>query len=320
MKPVDVATLTLLGALWGSSYLFIRIGAPSFGPAAFMGSRVAIAALVLWVASRVFAKRFSFRPYLVRFAVLGFINAALPFTLIATAELRLTASLVAVLGATVPLFVALISAIWLKERIAAPRAVGLVLGMIGVAILTGWSAPTLDAATVMSIGAVLLGALSYAVAGIYSKRKLQGLPPSALALGQQVSALCWLAIPMATRWPETTPTTSAIGSLLALAILSTSLAFVLFFRLIARIGPTRTSMVTYIAPVFGMIGGAAFLGEPVTPPMVAGFVVIALSVVAVSWTPRTTKPAPLDRHVHRGESTFTTPVTALSFHPEVSTQ
>lgn len=282
MRPVDFGTLILLGALWGGSYLFIKIGAPEFGPVAFMGGRVAIAALVLWAVVRAFGNGFSLRPYWRRLLVLGFINAALPFTLIAAAELELTASLVAVLGATVPLFVALLGIVWLRERVTAMRGAGLVLGLVGVAILTGWSPIALDKSTSLSIGATLLASLSYATSGIYIKRQLHGIPAPSLALGQQLGALAWLAVPATLLWPAATPALSAIGALAALAVLSTALAFVLFFRVIARIGPTRTATVTYIAPAFGMLGGAIFLGEPITGGMLAGFGIIAISMLMVN--------------------------------------
>jgi drug/metabolite transporter (DMT)-like permease len=308
MQPGDLATLVLMAALWGGSYLFIRVGAPALGPLPLMAGRVALAGLVLWVVLRALGQRVALRPYAGRLLVLGFINAALPFTLIATAELRLGASLASVLNATVPLFGALLSAVWLGERVTAPRAAGLGLGLVGVAVLTGWSPVPLDAVTGLSVGAMLLASLSYAAAGIYSKRALAGVPAPTLALGQQVGALAWLAIPALLTLPAAPPAPAALGALAALAILSTALAFVLFFRLIARVGPTRTQTVTYLIPAFGMLWGHLFLDEPISGGMLAGFACIVASMVLVTGVRLTpalaSEPAlraPLPRTLERGQ-------------------
>jgi len=282
MRPVDLATLVVLGALWGGSYLFIRVGAPAFGPLPFMAGRVAIAGLVRFAVLHAIGYRVALRPHARRLLVLGLLNAALPFTLIATAELRLTASLVAVLGATAPVFTALLGVIWLNERVSVSRGTGLLIGVIGVAILTGWSPIPLNSATALSILVTLVATLSYAAAGIYSKRALSGIPVPTLALGQQVAALAWLAIPAAAQVPSIRPNLGAVAALAALALLSTALAYVLYFRLIARVGPTLTSRVTYIAPVFGMLGGAHFLGERSTRGMLVGFACVALSIALVN--------------------------------------
>jgi drug/metabolite transporter (DMT)-like permease len=247
-----------------------------------MGGRVALAALVLWVALRAFGQRTDLRPYAARLLVLGLLNAALPFTLVAYAELRLTASLVAVLGATVPLFGALLSAALLGEPVTGRRGAGLMLGLVGVGVLTGWSPVTLDRTALLSIAATLVASLSYASAGVFSKRSLSGVPTATLALGQQVGALAWLALPAVLLAPSARPTSGALAALAALAVFSTALAFVLFFRLLARIGPTRTQTVTYIVPAFGMLWGALFLGERITAGMLAGFLSIAASMVLVN--------------------------------------
>jgi len=282
MRPVDLATLVAMGALWGGSYLFIRIGAPALGPLPLMGGRVLLAALVLWAVFRATGRRTELRRHAGRLLLLGLINAAFPFTLVAAAELRLGASLTAVLGATVPLFGALLSAAFLGERMTAPKAAGLALGLAGVAVLTGWSPVPLDGAAALAIGATLAASLSYAASGVYVKRALSGISAPTLALGQQVGAAAWLVVPALVVLPSAEPTPAALGALAALAVLSTALAFVLFFRLIARVGPTRTQTVTYITPAFGMLWGALFLGERITGGMLAGFALVAASMVLVN--------------------------------------
>lgn len=282
MSAREIGMMLTMAALWGGSYLFIRVGAPALGPLPLMGGRVALAALVLAVVLRALRQRVVLRPYAGRLLVLGLLNAALPFTLLAYAELRLTASFVAVLGATVPLFGALLGAVFLDEAVTRRRGVGLLLGLAGVAVLTGWSPVALDGAGMLSIGATLVASAAYAAAGVYSKRQLSGVPAATLALGQQLGALAWLAIPAALFLPAARPTGAAIGALASLAVFSTALAFVIFFRLLELVGPTRTQTVTYIVPVFGMMWGALFLGERVTGAMLAGFGFIAFSMVLVN--------------------------------------
>lgn len=281
MKPVDLATLLLMGALWGGSYLFIRVGVPELGPLPLMGGRVALAALILWCGLRAAGRRPTIRPHLRALLVIGLSNAALPFSLIAWAELRLGASLTAVLGATVPLFGAVLSALWLGERLTLTRAGGLALGLLGVVVLTGWSPIALDAPTVTAIFATLVASLSYAASGVYVRRALAGVPAGTLALGQQLGAAVWLAVPALLFLPETPPSPAALGAMGALAALSTALAFVLFFRMIERVGPTQTQSVTYITPAFGMFWGWLFLGEPITRGMLGGFSLVLLGMILV---------------------------------------
>jgi drug/metabolite transporter (DMT)-like permease len=300
LAPVDLATLVAMGALWGGSYLFIRIGAPALGPLPLMGGRLLLAALVLWAVFRAMGRRTEIRRHAGRLLLLGLVNAAFPFTLVAAAELRLGASLTAVLGATVPLFGALLSAVWLGERMTAPKAAGLALGLAGVAVLTGWSPVPLDAATMLAIGATLAASLSYAASGVYVKRALSGISAPTLALGQQVGAAAWLTVPALLMLPSAEPTPAALGALAALAVLSTALAFVLFFRLIARIGPTRTQTVTYITPAFGMLWGALFLGERITGGMLAGFALVAASMVLVNGVRPPRARRPLSQQRRRG--------------------
>lgn len=282
MTPIDLATLIALAAVWGGSYLFIRVAVPAFGPAPLMGARVALAALVLWIGMRALGRPTTLRRQAPDLLVLGAVNSALPFTLIAMAEIHITASLAALLIATVPLFSAALSAVWLGERLSPRRAAGLALGVIGVGVLVGWSPVPLTPALARSIGAMLLAACSYAVAGVYTKRRLAGVPAPTLALGQQVGAVAWLAVPAFLQPPRDVPPATAIGAVAALAVVCTAFAFLLYFRLIARLGPTGTQTVTYIAPIFGLLWGAIFLHEPVTRGMLAGLACILLSVTLVN--------------------------------------
>lgn len=282
MTPKDLAALFTLGALWGGSFLFIRLAAPALGPFPLAAGRVTLAALVLWLGLRAFGQRPRLRPYAARLLVLGALNASLPFALIAGAELHLTASLAAMLNATVPLWGAVFGVAWLGERVTPRRAAGLLLGVVGVGVLVGWSPVALTRTTVLSVAAVLVATCSYALAGVWAKRRLSDAPPTTLALGQQVGAAAWLVAPALWQLPSAPPTRTAVLALLALVLLSTTVAYVLYFRLIASVGPTKTNTVTYLLPVFGTLWGAMFLGETVTRGMVAGLALVLASVMLVN--------------------------------------
>jgi drug/metabolite transporter (DMT)-like permease len=282
MRPKELAALVTLAALWGGSYLFIRVAVPSLGPATLTGARVLLAALILWIGARALRQPLTLRPHLPRLVLLGAMNAALPYTLIGAAELHITASLAALLNATVPLFSAAIGAIWMGERLTTRRATALALGLAGVGLAVGWSPIVLTSATAWSIGAMLLASVCYAASGYYTKRHLAGVSAPTLALGQQLGALAWLVVPVAALPPAGPVPGAAVWAVVALAVLSTAVAYLLYFYLIARVGPTRTYTVAYLFPMFGMLWGALFLGEAITRGMVAGFALIVASVLLVN--------------------------------------
>ncbi|HEX5830989.1 MAG TPA: DMT family transporter, partial [Gemmatimonadaceae bacterium] len=282
MRAKELAALVVLAALWGGSFLFIRVAAPALGPFPLAAGRVMLAALVLWAGMRAFGQRPAIRANARKLLVLGALNAAVPFSLIAAAELRLTASLAAMLNATVPLWGALFGVLWLGERVTVRRAAGLVLGVVGVGVLVGWSPMAMSTGTLLSVGAMLAATCAYALAGVYTKRALGGVPASTLALGQQLAAAAWLVAPALWRLPQAQPTRPAMLALLALALLSTTVAYLLYFHLIAAIGPTKASTTAYLLPVFGTVWGALFLGEAVSAGMLVGLAVVLGSVLLVN--------------------------------------
>jgi drug/metabolite transporter (DMT)-like permease len=282
MTLLDLALLLGLATLWGGSYFFIRVAVPAFGPAALVLLRVVIGGLLLWGVALATRRRIDLRPHLPRLIVLGLLNAALPYMLISAAELHLTASFAAILGATVPLFAAALGARLLDERLSATRIGGLVMGVVGVAVMVGWGPMTLDTATLLSVVAMLAASASYAGAGIYTKLRLRGVPTFTLALGQQLGAFVWLAVPGVLVPPRAAPPLPAVGALLALGALSTAVAYLLYFRLLERVGPTKTTTVTYLIPIVGMLGGALVLREPLTAGMLAGLGLVLGSVLLVN--------------------------------------
>jgi drug/metabolite transporter (DMT)-like permease len=285
MRTKDFAALVTLAALWGASFLLIRIAVPAFGPFSLMAGRVVVSALLLWIGLRVTGRRPSgLRANARHLLVLGAVNAALPFTLVAASELQLPASVAAVLIATSPLFSALLSARAGTERIDRRRGAGLLLGVMGVGALVGWSPMALTATTVLSIVATLVAAASYAYAGEYTARHLASMSSPTIAFGQQLGAAAWLVIPAMAQPPAmgTAIPASAMWALVGLAAFCTSAAYLIYFYLIGTIGPVRTNSVTYLIPPFGILWGTLFLGESMTPQMLVGLGLILGSVVLMN--------------------------------------
>lgn len=274
MRRRDLADLLLLGMLWGGSFLFMRIATPEFGPFAMVESRVAVAALVLFA---IVYRQGTARELLVNWralAVVGAVNSAIPFTLFGYAILSITAGFGAILNAVSPLFGAMIAYAWLRERLPWPRIAGLMIGFAGVALLV-WGKPSFTAhGDGWAIAAALCAALSYGIAPNYTKRNLSLVPSQVIAAGSQIAAAL-LMLPIAVLWwPTHNPSGGAWLAAIALGIASTGLAYLLYFRLIRNIGPTRAIAVTFLVPAFGMLWGALFLGETVTLNMLTGCTVI----------------------------------------------
>lgn len=273
-----IGEFLLLSALWGASFLFMRLGAAEFGPLPTAGLRVTLAALflwpILWQRGEWPALRQHWRPILLA----GLINSAIPFALFAWAVMHIATGLTSILNATVPLFGALVAWIWLGDRINRLRWLGLALGFIGVALLA-WRAPAGTGLKTThagwAIAACLLASICYAVAASFARRYLTGIPPLATATGSQVGAALGLALPALFYWPAQTPGLRAWAAVVAIAVLCTGIAYILYFRLIAHAGPSRALAVTFLAPVFAVFYGAVFLGEVVTPWMLGcGLVIV----------------------------------------------
>jgi drug/metabolite transporter (DMT)-like permease len=281
LKPQDLLMLFTLAALWGGSFLFMRIGAPDLGPYTLSFLRVAIAGFVLWGYEWIRRQRLGFLRKWKQYLLLGLLNAALPFSLISMAELYIPASLAAILNATTPLFTAIVAWIWVKDALTPKKIAGLVLGVIGVAVLVGWEPHGSGGRLLASASLSLLAAMSYAVAGVYSAKAFKGEKLMDLAIGQQLGASVVLIPAAGATLPHGTPAFTAILAALGLAIFCTSMAYPLYFALMRSVGPVKTLSVTFLTPVFGMVWGAVFLGEKITLRMIAGLLIILLSVTFV---------------------------------------
>lgn len=293
MRSADVARLVTLAAIWSLSFVFMRVVAPPLGPAWTAALRVLIGggALVAWLAlsRRDTNLRTHWRAYL----AIGAVNSALPFFLFAYAALALPASYLAILNATVPLYAVLLGAVWLQESLTPAKLGGIAIGIVGVALATGAGAIEMEATTWLAVAAALVAALCYAVSGVGIKLRGQALSPYAIAAWSQVFAGLVL-LPPAALFPPPGPFTPLVAACLAgLALLCSAVAYLLYFRLIRDVGPTRTATLTFLLPAFGIVWGALLLGESITLPMLAGAALIVGGTAAVlrPGAPEPGKPA-----------------------------
>ena len=278
MPLLDLLLLVLLSALWGASYLFTRIAGPVLGPVSLMAIRLVIAAGMLLALARSIGQTPNFRARWRQFLFIGAIGNAIPFVLIADAVIQLNASIAAILNTTVPLFTATVSTLWLRERLRLRTILGAGLGILGVSILVGWSPLPITPTVLLATGQALLAALSYALTAVYARKHFADLSPLRAAVGQ-VCGGAVLLTPLVVVAPPSGPIAWPITlSVLALAVPCTVLAYFIYFRLIANIGPTKTSTVAFLIPLFGILWAATFLGEPVNVGILAGLGVILLSV------------------------------------------
>jgi drug/metabolite transporter (DMT)-like permease len=278
MKPIHIGALVLLGSIWGASFLFIRVAAHEFGPLALMFTRVIVAGLVLLAYSAFLRQTPNLRSRWKEFVILGALNSAIPFVLIAFSELTLNASLAAIINSTTPLFTAVIAALIGSEQLTWQKIAGAVLGVVGVSILVGGSPLEMNSQVIIAALASVGAALFYGLGTNYASRYFTGMRPIETSIGQMLGASAVLLIPAGATIPAQVPSTGAIVAFLALALLSTSFAYLLYFYLINNVGPTRTASVTFLVPVFGSIWGIMFLKEPFSAGMLVGAAIILASV------------------------------------------
>jgi drug/metabolite transporter (DMT)-like permease len=298
MKPRDLTDLLLLATIWGASFLFMRMAVPAFGPVALAFVRVAGAALFLLPLLLLRGEAPVLRQRWRALLVLGLTNSALPFLLFGYAVYTLPAALAAIFNAATPLCTALIAWAWLGDPLNRWRSLGLALGFAGVAGLalvkslhapagTGLSALQVDGPTLLAIGACLGGTLMYGYAGNHAKRHLPGVPAMAMAAGTQLAAALALALPAALLWPAVQPGLRDWLAAAGLAVLASGLAYILYFRLITRVGPTGAASVTFLVPVSAAVWGGLFLGEvPTLPMLLGGAVILAGTALVLGLWPR----------------------------------
>lgn len=273
-----VIDFVLLAAIWGASFLFMRVSVVEFGALPTAALRVAIAAAFLWPLMVLRGHASQLRQHWRPVFLIGVLNSGIPFACFSFALLSITTGMSAILNATVPLFGALIAWGWLGDRPGRSRVLGLAVGFAGVAMLA-WDKASFkpDASglvTGWAVLACLFATLCYGVAASAAKRYLSGLPPLVTATGSQMGATLGLALPAMWLWPAQMPGARAWAALLAVGVLCTGIAYVLYFRLIENAGPARALAVTFVLPVFAVFYGVLFLEESVTGWMLVCGVVI----------------------------------------------
>jgi len=274
LKPTDFLQLIGLAAIWGSSFLFMRLGAHEFGPVPMTFLRVALASGVLLPLLAWRGGLAEMRKAWRQMLVLGLVNSALPFACFVYAALSITAGMSSILNATTPLFGAVVAAVWLGEKLTAVRALGLLIAFGGVVFLAWEHAEFKPGGSGWAVLACLFAAACYGVAACYTKRYIKGVGPLAISAGSQLTAALWLLVPAVLQWPDSAPGAQAWMAVTLLAVLCTAVAYVIYFRLMLRVGPTNAIAVTFLTPIFAVLWGYVFLGEALEPRMATGCVIV----------------------------------------------
>jgi drug/metabolite transporter (DMT)-like permease len=272
----DLIRLLVLAALWGGSFLFMRVASPEFGPIPLMALRVTIAGMFLFPAHWLSDGQTEWKARARPIFILGIVHSAVPFSLLGFATLSLTAGVAAILNSTAPLFAAVIGWLWLNYRLTPSRVLGLFLGFSGVVILL-WDKVSFQAeGSGLAAAAALTAAFFYGIGASYGGHRLSDARPLVVTTGSQFSAAVIL-LPLAL-WsmPSTVPGAAAWASAIALGVVATGIAYLLYFRLIASLGSLGAIAVTFLIPVFGMVWGRLLLDEPVTGHMLLGTAVILI--------------------------------------------
>ncbi len=276
MAARDVVDLLLLSVLWGAAYLFMRAAVPAFGPAPMIALRFGLAALLLlpimlwrggWPVLRAHPREL---------LIVGVPYTAVPFMLLAYGSLHLTAGLVAVLNATAPLFAALFAHYFLKDRLGFWRAAGLVIGFAGVGVLMAGSLSFKSGDALLAVAAVMGTSMSWGFGARYTRQHLAGADALVITVGSLSVASLFLAPFAWATWPAHNPGLRAWAEVAFLGVASSGLGYLMYFRLLRRIGPVRAMSVTFLNPVVALISGALYLGESVTLQMVFGASVVLL--------------------------------------------
>ena len=287
MAPREYGYLVGLSALWGSSYLFIKIALEGHvAPAEIVLGRLLMATAVLYLVARAQGLRLPRLGHTWRsFAVMGLVGTAAPFSLISWGETQIDSSLAAILNATVPIATVLLAHFWTRdERLTIGRVVGVLIGFAGVVVLAGNATLGGHSGALFGVLALLLSSVCYGIAAIFARGAFRGVPPVVASTGQMLLGAVFMVVPgaVATLSARQAPAPGALAAVAALALLGTVGAYLLYYRLLLRVGPTRTSLTTYLLSAFAVVYGALFLHEAITVRLLIGFALIVLGVVVVN--------------------------------------
>jgi len=287
MGGAEWAMLIALSALWGGSFFFNGVAVHGLPPLTIVVLRTGLGAVALWLFCRATGVRMpADRHIWLAFFVMGLLNNVVPFSLIVWGQTHIASGLAAILNATTPVFTVLVAHVMTAdEKLTWNRLAGVVLGLAGVVVMIGPAALAGLGVAILAQIAVLGGALSYAFAGIFGRRfRAMGISPAVTALGQVTASTLMLA-PIALfvdhPWTLVPPGLSVWAAVLGLALLSTALAYILYFRILASAGATNVLLVTLLVPVSAIILGALVLGERLDPRHFAGMALIAIGLAAI---------------------------------------
>ena len=277
MRPADLVRLVALAAMWGASYLFMRHAVPYLGPVPMILLRVVVGGLILLAWVTAMRGSVGWAAHWPAFLFVGAIGLAVPFVLIAEALTVIDASTAAILNALAPLFASIVAAIWIRDPLTPAKISGIALCLLGTAVLVGWTPMPMTARELLAASFSIAATALYGYTIVFTKVKLKGASPIGTSAGTLLMAAVALApfaffTPLPHGLAAVTPL--AWASVAGLAIISTAIAFILYYRLIADVGPVKAITVTLLVPIFGMIWGVLFLGEPVTPGRIAGCLII----------------------------------------------
>jgi len=281
MQGSDVVRLITLAAIWGSSFLFMKILAPVMGAVLTADIRVSIAGIILVLYCAAIRFDINWRENWRHYLIIGAINSAIPFYLFSFAALHIPASYSVIINSTSPFFGAVLSAIWLGEAFTSTKLLGLGMGAFGVSMVTHLSKHEMDPYFAKSIIACFIAAALYAVCGVYMRKFSSHLKPLATAGASQVIAglLLLIALPFSPPIGEISSKIMVIACVFS--VLCSAIAYLLYYKLVADIGPTKALTVTFLTPMFGMVWASLFLGEPITIRMVTGSLIIIAGAALV---------------------------------------
>lgn len=282
MKPADYGRLVALAAIWGASFMFTRVVAPSLGAIWTAELRVLLGGLALLAWFRLAGVDAGLARHWRYYLAVGTVNSAIPFALYAWAAIHLPASLLSIINATSPMFGMLFGALAGTERVTLPKLAGLALGAAGVALVAQPEGLRTGAAFYGPVAAALGACAGYGLTGVLVRRWGQGVPSRGVAAGQQLAAAVVLAPLLLAAPLPAPPSAIVVGNVLAVALLASAVAFLIYFRLIADVGATRALTVTFLIPPFGVLWGTLFLGEALPAGMLAGGVLIVAGTILVT--------------------------------------
>lgn len=283
MKPTQWALLILLSLIWGTSFLFIKVGVSELSPFWVAGIRILLGAAFLLAFLQLTGKSFPARRFWGALFVAGFFSNALPWILLAWGEIRIASGLASILNATTPLFSIIIASIWDDEQLTLIRIAGIIIGFAGVFLLIDVDLSALTNLNLLAELAVLGASLSYAIGAVYVRRRLRGPSSRQLAAGQLTAAfILMMPVLFIDGTPLQMPSATTAGAVLALGVLGSGVAYLIYFRLLTEVGATRTLIVTYLVPVTAVFWGWLILNETFGWTTLLGMVTILVGVVLVN--------------------------------------